>query len=651
MVVRSKGAIIVLDDGGPEGADLVTRAQGVWPQIYRVTDHGEPNAAETIINVGSKHLDVKTVVRTMYEEQAYFCMVPSTLDPVQTVADLLSSARGYLADGFPAFVLISGRPAIRYRKIAVVLDPAEAITTGSLVLAAVALAHRTGAALDGLLLGGDPDNPPDSHAEVRQMFRINEGAELLHQAEDLAREVGLHTRWRTLGMAGQRDQLVLDVVREQGYDLVVDDLRQIDVGPRISRKKRVYRQLVDGDSIDTAYRLLRDAPCDVAVVVDAVRMQLIPRSYAKGAAVAALSIGLLGVAVRPAAADGSASGAAPTTVEAPLDPAAQATDAGEAASAEVAESAPAEAVEQAAPEAPAPVGAPAPAADAIPADVSADQMASYEQGLGQEQATLQAEQAELAALQQQQAAAESAAALAAADLAIAQQDLADANATEDSAEESLDYATDSHNTLTEQEVLQAQGSANRAAYTAEHAQDAVAEAEQALQDANAEAAAVADAAATQQSVVDAQAQNVSQWQAVVAEAETRTDQRVSPVPGYSVTTSYGTAGSNWSSGYHTGSDFAAPSGTEVVAAASGTVVAAGFNGPYGNQITIQHADGSQTTYAHLSSISVSVGETVSAGEAIGAVGSTGNSTGPHLHFEAFDSSGNRLNPEAWLTQA
>ena len=138
---------------------------------------------------------------------------------------------------------------------------------------------------------------------------------------------------------------------------------------------------------------------------------------------------------------------------------------------------------------------------------------------------------------------------------------------------------------------------------------------------------------------------------MVNEAESRTDQRVAPVAGYSVTTQYGVAGSNWSSGYHTGSDYAAPSGTEVMAAASGTVVAAGFNGSYGNQVTIQHDDGTQTTYSHLSSITVSVGETVSAGEAIGAVGSTGNSTGPHLHFEAFDSSGNRLNPEEWLAQA
>ena len=278
-------------------------------------------------------------------------------------------------------------------------------------------------------------------------------------------------------------------------------------------------------------------------------------------------------------------------------------------------------------------------------------MASYEQSAAEEQATLQAEQAELATLQQQQATADRSVSMAQTDLAIAQQDLAEAEGTQESTEAALQYAEDSRNTLTEDEVNQTKGSANRASYDVGNAQDAVVEAEEALQQANAEAAAAAEATAAQQAVVDAQAQNVAAWNASVAEADTRTDQRVAPVEGYSVTTSYGVAGSNWSSGYHTGSDYAAPSGTTVMAAASGTVTAAGFNGPYGNQITVQHEDGTETTYSHLSEISVSVGDTVSAGEAIGAVGTTGNSTGPHLHFEAFDAGGERMNPEVWLGQA
>ncbi|THA26560.1 LysM peptidoglycan-binding domain-containing protein [Streptomyces sp. RKND-216] len=98
-------------------------------------------------------------------------------------------------------------------------------------------------------------------------------------------------------------------------------------------------------------------------------------------------------------------------------------------------------------------------------------------------------------------------------------------------------------------------------------------------------------------------------------------------------TPYHQTGASWSSGYHTGVDFAASTGTTVKSVANGTVVSAGWAGSYGNQVVIQHEDGRYSQYGHLSSLSVSAGESVSAGQQIGAVGSTGNSTGPHLHFE------------------
>ncbi|MER5489170.1 M23 family metallopeptidase [Streptomyces sp. NPDC002812] len=106
-----------------------------------------------------------------------------------------------------------------------------------------------------------------------------------------------------------------------------------------------------------------------------------------------------------------------------------------------------------------------------------------------------------------------------------------------------------------------------------------------------------------------------------------------PVAGAVVTTPYRQPGP-WAAGFHTGIDFAVPTGTSVVAAAAGTVVTAGWQGAYGNAVTIQHADGRYTLYAHLSRITVKEGDQVAAGQEIGLSGSTGNSTGPHLHFEA-----------------
>ena len=88
-------------------------------------------------------------------------------------------------------------------------------------------------------------------------------------------------------------------------------------------------------------------------------------------------------------------------------------------------------------------------------------------------------------------------------------------------------------------------------------------------------------------------------------------------------------------GYN-GVDLAAPNGTAIRAAASGAVIVsknAGWNGGYGQYVVVKHDNGTQTLYAHLSSNSVGVGQRVAAGQTIGGVGSTGRSTGNHLHFE------------------
>jgi murein DD-endopeptidase MepM/ murein hydrolase activator NlpD len=85
---------------------------------------------------------------------------------------------------------------------------------------------------------------------------------------------------------------------------------------------------------------------------------------------------------------------------------------------------------------------------------------------------------------------------------------------------------------------------------------------------------------------------------------------------------------------HAGVDFTAPSGTPVAAARSGTVVRAGWDpSGFGNVVVLRHGSGVQTLYAHLSSIAVRQGQAVGGGALIGRVGSSGRSTGPHLHFE------------------
>ncbi|MFZ3469610.1 transglycosylase family protein [Streptomyces sp. 4.24] len=124
---------------------------------------------------------------------------------------------------------------------------------------------------------------------------------------------------------------------------------------------------------------------------------------------------------------------------------------------------------------------------------------------------------------------------------------------------------------------------------------------------------------------------------------------VLPVSGATVSARYHQSG-GWAAGHHTGIDFAVSTGTPVKAAAAGTVVSSGWQGAYGNAVVIKHDDGRYTLSAHLSSATASAGERVLAGEQIGRSGNTGNSTGPHLHFEVRSSNsyGADVNPVTWL---
>ncbi|MCX5406193.1 M23 family metallopeptidase [Streptomyces sp. NBC_00335] len=119
-----------------------------------------------------------------------------------------------------------------------------------------------------------------------------------------------------------------------------------------------------------------------------------------------------------------------------------------------------------------------------------------------------------------------------------------------------------------------------------------------------------------------------------------------PTSAYTLTSHYGDSGSMWSSGHHTGLDFAAPTGTPVKAVGSGKITSAGWSGAYGYRIVLELPDGTEIWYCHLSSMSVT-GGSVAGGDTIGRVGATGNVTGPHLHLEVRQG-GVTVDPLSWL---
>jgi murein DD-endopeptidase MepM/ murein hydrolase activator NlpD len=110
------------------------------------------------------------------------------------------------------------------------------------------------------------------------------------------------------------------------------------------------------------------------------------------------------------------------------------------------------------------------------------------------------------------------------------------------------------------------------------------------------------------------------------------------LPGGTITSGFGWRRDpfNGAIKFHKGIDVAQPYGQDVRAAASGQVVASGDQGSYGTTVVVDHGGGQRTRYAHLSALSVQVGEHVESGQVIGKVGDTGRTTGPHLHFEVLD---------------
>ncbi|THV10824.1 M23 family metallopeptidase [Nocardioides caeni] len=138
-------------------------------------------------------------------------------------------------------------------------------------------------------------------------------------------------------------------------------------------------------------------------------------------------------------------------------------------------------------------------------------------------------------------------------------------------------------------------------------------------------------------------------QAAEAEAaEIALNRWVLPLDSYRLTATFGEYGL-WSS-YHTGLDFAAPSGTPIKAVTNGVITSTGFDGAYGNKTVLTLEDGTEIWFCHQSATTVSAGDTVRAGEVIGYVGTTGHVTGAHLHLEVRPGGGDPVDPDAALRQ-
>jgi murein DD-endopeptidase MepM/ murein hydrolase activator NlpD len=128
-------------------------------------------------------------------------------------------------------------------------------------------------------------------------------------------------------------------------------------------------------------------------------------------------------------------------------------------------------------------------------------------------------------------------------------------------------------------------------------------------------------------------------------AKLRLNQWQLPIPAgvYHLTGRFGDVSGLWAT-VHTGLDFAAPTGTPIHAVANGVVTSVGYDGSYGNKTVVTLDDGTELWYCHQNAFDTSVGDEVRAGDVIGYVGSTGNTTGPHLHLEVRPGAGDPVDP-------
>ncbi|WP_374196129.1 M23 family metallopeptidase [Streptomyces sp. TS71-3] len=211
------------------------------------------------------------------------------------------------------------------------------------------------------------------------------------------------------------------------------------------------------------------------------------------------------------------------------------------------------------------------------------------------------------------------------------------------AEDAKHGTTDAGEALRERILQQAEQQQDQAETAVERAAESAA-AKQAAEEAAKQKQAAVDKAAAEKKKAEEAARRKAEAERLARLAKSFT----LPVSSYTLTSRFGDPGSMWSSGFHTGLDFAAPTGTPLKAIHTATVKEAGWSGSYGYRTVLQLDDGTELWYCHQSQINVSVGQKVTTGQVIGRVGATGNVTGPHLHLEVHPGGGAAVDPFPWL---
>ncbi len=674
----SRGAVALTSWDAPEpGADILAQASAT----------SSPTIAEALRVAAQRRISWVGIRRDFAE-------------PQQLLGELLKGTARSITGDLPGFAvfLADGEPA-PFRRILAIVDRRQGPISGLAVHAAVAVADTAGAVLDVLVLGAEGEQLTSDDQD--ELLAISREKELWQRAIARARAADFTTNWIPAVGVDDAWSVITDQLSQHDYDLVIDDLGDVSLDGRIGRDRALAGTLARGEVGEIPLRLLTEVPIPVLLVLDQIRLGMKSGTLLKAGAAAAITLGVVSASVVPPRAAATSHSAAANPVKeltkeledalGIVDPSVQARqesaatasrggiDSGARGAAEALASTPVgvsptavvpeststsnppepkqtdkQASKSQEPKEPTePTSPTAPKGGATPQDV-----AKAAKAAAAEKAALAKEKLRVAKAKKAAATAEEALGTTQETAEIA---LAELQAATASLDESL---ADAQRTQSESTGIQSVLPGGATAEEAQFAAIVAVSAQARLDDAVDHAATVLDdLTAAEQAVTDKEdvlakrKSEVTQTKAQYEQSKEKAEvyraslakTRQAPVTKgqYNLTARFGDTSGRWSSGVHTGLDFAAPSGTDVMAAASGTVVSTGYAGAYGNQIIIDHGGGWQTTYNHLSSIKTSTGQKVSTGDHIGDVGSTGNSTGSHLHFEVTKNE-KFVDPQTWL---
>ncbi len=288
--------MVVLADGDPgSDAPLSMSLHYAERTIALAPEGADVPGADQVVHPGRGGLTIDALLGAAVEARVPWVALRRDIGtPADVLGQLLEATGRHASAELPGFaaILANGRGRRPIERILVVLDRVDGQPSGLMVLMAVAAAESTGARLDALLIGA-PGESVSTPGTATDVLRVTRDADLMEQGLRLSEEAGITANWMVVEDVADRTGLVLDLLAEGDYDLLIDDLGSVKLGGRFRRGERVRAALAPEGPGGIARAVLERTDVPVAIVLDAVRLGVVPPGVVAGGAGAVLALGLI----------------------------------------------------------------------------------------------------------------------------------------------------------------------------------------------------------------------------------------------------------------------------------------------------------------------------------------------------------------------